>query len=80
MRPHNHETWFHRGREAAGQGRPRVITDGRLSHENRQSWYQGWDHETQLKAPKPTAEQAASFNAFFKGLASEAHSYANTQR
>lgn len=63
------EKWHYRGRGARGEGKPRVAPDGRLSHESRQAFYEGWDKEDQLRAPKPTPEQAAEFNGFFAGLA-----------
>lgn len=65
------ETWYYRGKEARGRGRPRELPDGRISAANRAAWGRGWDDEDRLHAPQLTVEQAREFNSFFRNLAKE---------
>jgi len=69
---HDKETWFYRGRFDRGQNKPREFPNGRVSMQNRQHWYDGWDEEDRIRAPKPTVEQVTQFNSFLTELAAEA--------
>lgn len=57
------ETWFYRGREARGLGKPRMIKDSRLSAASRERFLAGWDEEDRFWQPTPTAEQIAESNS-----------------
>ncbi len=64
-------TWYYRGREARGLGKPAMMPDGRLSPDSRRAWYAGWYDEDLLRSAKPSAEQVAEMNSFLAGLAAE---------
>jgi hypothetical protein len=55
--------YFYRGREARGLGLPRILNNGRVSPKTRQEFYDGWDHEDRMRAPKASPEQIAEVNA-----------------
>jgi hypothetical protein len=44
--------WFDRGRDAMTEGRPCLIRDARISNQDRQAWYAGWNHQARLNTAK----------------------------
>ena len=69
----NSEIWHYRGREARGQGKPCVLTDGRISPAARRAWIEGWQAEEALRNPPPlpTDEEIADSKSFFDQLKAE---------
>jgi hypothetical protein len=45
------EIYFHRGKEARANGRPRQHEDGRCSPESRTAFYAGWDDQDRTMRP-----------------------------
>lgn len=53
------ERYFHRGKEARARGLPREVRDARVSLENRQQFFAGWDDQDRNMRPALTPEQNA---------------------
>ena len=67
--PNSH--WFHLGKEARRNGKPCTITDGRMRHNARQEFYEGWNFQDALMRPQPTHEEVAQNDEFFADLRAE---------
>lgn len=64
--PESHH--FHNGKAARAVGKPCVVTDGRMTPESRQLWYDGWNMQDAHEAAPSQAEidDTASFLAGLK--------------
>ena len=68
--------WFSKGELAFGTGQPRALADGRVSHQNREQFYAGWDAASrrQLAAQRSPEEldksraRFARLKKFVEGL------------
>ena len=45
------EVWFHRGKLARHEGKPRELPDGRCASESRLAFYDGWDYQEAAEKP-----------------------------
>lgn len=59
---------FHNGKAARAAGKPCVISDGRMTAQTRQEWYDGWNHQDALMRPVPTEAEIEDTAAFLRGL------------
>lgn len=59
---------FHNGKAARAAGKPCVISDGRMTPQTRQEWYDGWNYQDALMRPVPTDEEIEDTASFLKSL------------
>lgn len=60
--------WYHRGKYARLEGKERTINDGRITSENRQQFYSGWDYQDRAMQPKLTPQQEQETNESLAGI------------
>lgn len=48
-----------------------MITDGRMRHNSRQEFYEGWNYQDALMLGQPSAEEVAQNDQFFADLRAE---------
>ncbi len=46
--------WFSRGRDAFTEGKKCFIDDARIRGDQRQNWYDGWNHQALLNSRSKT--------------------------
>jgi len=59
---------FHNGKAARAAGKPCVISDGRMTPQTRQEWYDGWNYQDALMRPVPSADEIEDTASFLRGL------------
>lgn len=59
---------FHAGKAARRAGKPCVITDGRMTPQSRQQWYDGWNCQDALMRPAPSQAEIDDTASFLTGL------------
>jgi hypothetical protein len=59
---------FHNGKAARAAGKPCVISDGRMTPQTRQEWYDGWNYQDALMRPVPSAEEIEDTASFLQSL------------